>query len=524
MTSSAQSGPPRDSFIQTLQSLIVAFVLAMTFRGFVTEGFVIPTGSMAPTLMGQHLLVDSRDTGKTFPVGLDPKQQLTERDLDLLRDPMLGPGQLANVDIRGAGRRMGDRILVLKTLYPFNEPDRFDVVVFKNPTNPNGESGNYIKRLIGLPNEKIWLLDGDVFAGPAEDPTRLDDYQIQRKPEHVQRAVWQPIASSDMVPASPDDHLLRWAPMWVGQDWTVEGPVNRTEQTGPTSLRAVNRTIDDWAPYNMLGSPSVRARPTFPTADLRVSAGIVPEADGLVTTLELRARSYRFSYTIDFAQSQVRLSMVADDDDPTLVAEEVVRSIDLPEPGKVVDVECWHVDQKMWMFIDGKLVAELAYDWTPLKRLESSYHIGLDRWKERFPHMHPPPVELEWYFQGAPVAVHRLNVARDLYYLPGRLRAINQLNEPVITGDAVGTHPDQPAVLKDDQFFMLGDNSPASSDSRVWGNPHPIVAHQIDPDPFIVNRKLLLGKAWVVYFPAPYPVTENGRSLIPDFGSLRFIR
>ena len=113
MPSSAQSGPPRDSFIQTLQSLIVAFVLAMTFRGFVTEGFVIPTGSMAPTLMGQHLLVDSRDTGKTFPVGLDPKQQLTERDLDLLREPMLGPGQLANVDIRGAGRRMGDRILVL---------------------------------------------------------------------------------------------------------------------------------------------------------------------------------------------------------------------------------------------------------------------------------------------------------------------------------------------------------------------------------------------------------------------------
>ncbi len=32
------------STVATLQSLIVAFVLAMTFRGFVTEGFVIPTG------------------------------------------------------------------------------------------------------------------------------------------------------------------------------------------------------------------------------------------------------------------------------------------------------------------------------------------------------------------------------------------------------------------------------------------------------------------------------------------------
>ena len=47
----------QSSVIETLQSLVVAFVLAMVFRGFVVEGFVIPTGSMAPTLLGQHLLI-----------------------------------------------------------------------------------------------------------------------------------------------------------------------------------------------------------------------------------------------------------------------------------------------------------------------------------------------------------------------------------------------------------------------------------------------------------------------------------
>ena len=67
----ASAAQPDHSVIETIQSLVLAFVLAMTFRGFVTEGFVIPTGSMAPTLMGRHLLAHSSQTGLTFPVGVD---------------------------------------------------------------------------------------------------------------------------------------------------------------------------------------------------------------------------------------------------------------------------------------------------------------------------------------------------------------------------------------------------------------------------------------------------------------------
>ena len=38
---------------ETIESIIIAFVLAFVFRAFVVEAFVIPTGSMAPTLLGQ---------------------------------------------------------------------------------------------------------------------------------------------------------------------------------------------------------------------------------------------------------------------------------------------------------------------------------------------------------------------------------------------------------------------------------------------------------------------------------------
>ena len=46
--------PQIDSMRETLESIAVAFILAFLFRTFVAEAFVIPTGSMATTLMGRH--------------------------------------------------------------------------------------------------------------------------------------------------------------------------------------------------------------------------------------------------------------------------------------------------------------------------------------------------------------------------------------------------------------------------------------------------------------------------------------
>src|SRR6516165_6886595 len=45
---------PRESYRDTVEAIVVAFILALLVRGFEAEAFVIPTGSMAPTLMGRH--------------------------------------------------------------------------------------------------------------------------------------------------------------------------------------------------------------------------------------------------------------------------------------------------------------------------------------------------------------------------------------------------------------------------------------------------------------------------------------
>ncbi|MEZ6081379.1 MAG: S26 family signal peptidase [Pirellulaceae bacterium] len=51
---------------ETIESIIVAFILAFLFRAFVAEAFVIPTGSMAPTLMGAHKDLFCQHCGRQY--------------------------------------------------------------------------------------------------------------------------------------------------------------------------------------------------------------------------------------------------------------------------------------------------------------------------------------------------------------------------------------------------------------------------------------------------------------------------
>src|SRR5262245_699080 len=63
--------PPKqpDNTRETIESIVVAFVLAFLFRTFEAEAFVIPTGSMPPTLYGQQRDVHCQQCGTRFAVG-----------------------------------------------------------------------------------------------------------------------------------------------------------------------------------------------------------------------------------------------------------------------------------------------------------------------------------------------------------------------------------------------------------------------------------------------------------------------
>src|SRR3954462_12433239 len=72
---------PQGSVKETIESILVAFILAFIFRAFVVEAFVIPTGSMAPTLLGAHMRFVCHDCGYHFDVNYTAQQT---KDGDLI--------------------------------------------------------------------------------------------------------------------------------------------------------------------------------------------------------------------------------------------------------------------------------------------------------------------------------------------------------------------------------------------------------------------------------------------------------
>ena len=324
---------------------------------------------------------------------------------------------------------------------------------------------------------------------------------------------------------------------WFGEGWEIseEGVARRdAAEPGVLEWEPRMRMVDDWAPYNQLTAPMARNN-LFTVADIRVAATVTPEQEGLDLTFHLRARRHDYEFILRDGTIMLRMrSMDWGDEFPDEGWSGLSKPVPFRglRPGRATNVEFWHVDQRMAVYIGGRLAAEFTYEWDPAARLE--YAVGRGDIRETASRAGNRPVFLRWVTSGSPLTLQRLRIDRDLHYRFDRLAGDAARRNPTQPGfagkvdDAVyayGTHPDNLAILGDDQFFMLGDNSAASSDSRLWGNPHPIVAEQVDRAPFVVHRSLVLGKAWVVYFPSPIPFQEDGRrNLVPDFGSMRFIR
>ncbi len=71
---------------------------------------------------------------------------------------------------------VGDRLIAFRLSYLFDDPERFDIVVFKYPDD---EDVLFVKRVIGLPGEKVTIRDGKVYINDSETP--IDDYFIKEE-------------------------------------------------------------------------------------------------------------------------------------------------------------------------------------------------------------------------------------------------------------------------------------------------------------------------------------------------------
>ena len=538
--------PPaeRSSAAQTLAGMISSFAIAMAFRGFVFETFVIPTGSMAPTLMGQHARLASPITGYSYPFDTMPAYDpaFAQRPWGVA-DPMVSVDTaVASVSTAAVLQRSrpGDRILVLKYLFPLYEPERWDVVVFRNPSDPAGEAVNYIKRLVGLPNEQVLLLDGDVFTAPLG--ADRSQFAIAHKPEHVQRAIWQHVYDSDYEPIDVAEVSKRLNRPWPGPPFEATGfdlgkSDNRRIWTkdgdGPATLewRSERLPITDWGSYNLLrqGMPV----PRYAVSDVRFAASIDADSPASLAaeyTLSTRGRAMRFALGDGKATLRIEAQPAAAGE-PAKVLGEASVPFTPPAAGRPFAIECWHVDQRLSLWVNG----------VELVRLDDAFASLEDRQRASFPATpleqyvanpmtaQPMAPQLSFATKGSPLRLSRVRVDRDLYYRPAMLDtdpvAQPPQNGPAITGPAFGVDFRNPAQIKDGQFMMCGDNSAFSRDSRLLGRPSPLVGELTgSADPFVVPRELLTGKAWCVFFPATVAPSDSMPAVMPDFGNLRFIR
>ena len=522
----AQPAPVKSQVKETLVSIIIAFALAFVFRAFVIEAFVIPTGSMAPTLLGAHMRFTGPETGYNWTVNLPESGGNTGPIA--VKDWMSGRG----VTYMNPARRSGDRILVFKYLYSLYDPQRWDAVVFKAPTQPQT---NYIKRLIGLPGEQLALVDGDVFtrlppAGeqPAENPWALSGWTIARKPERVQRAVWQTVFDSRYAPLPRTDEVFR-SP-WFGLGWQMDLQGNTAyravEGSGAVAL-AFQRAIEDQYPYNERSSVGG----IYPVSDVRMRCNVQPEGPGLVATAILITRGHEFRASVEGETATLAMRPVAQaPDDPW---QELARArLAQPlAPGRATPLEFWHADQALHLYVDGRRVAYAEYAWPLAERLRLATGLTVESlMREYSPHVphalmtadYVKPL-VRWEFSGADgtrpaVTLYAVGLDRDLFYQPGVYA--NRRREP--DGAAKATHPANTPHLGRDHFFVCGDNSPQSEDARLWADPDPWVSHSIDSTRGVVPRDLLIGKAFFVYFPSLIKDTRSSIP-VPDFGRMRFI-
>lgn len=179
---------------QLLPSVIGLVSLALVLRTCLIAVYLIPTGSMAPTLRGWHRLGRCPRCGYEVAVGAAQSREQTP--VTLARCPNCG----RSFSLSDAPVISGDRVLVDRNVFEWRPPRRWEAAVFLNPDAEADASPTlYVKRIVGLPGETIQLREGDVYA----------DGELCRKSWRQMRHLQQTVLDMD-YPPRPQGWRLRW--------------------------------------------------------------------------------------------------------------------------------------------------------------------------------------------------------------------------------------------------------------------------------------------------------------------------
>lgn len=482
-----------ESIANTFEWLITAFILAFVFRAFVLEAFRIPTGSMAETLKGDHFRLRCSQCGFEYDLNFSAEYYARRRAQTRSgkfrlapspRCPSCGYFEEPNTAMIKSN---GDRILVLKCIYQFIEPKRWDVVVFKNPINPYE---NYIKRMIALPGETLQIVDGDIYINA----------QLARKPAKVQREMWMMIYNNDYQPVHPDE------PRFNGRSWRQ--PFTNTKDSKWNLDKSTVFTLDspiaqmntlyydsdkgnDFRASYAYGNPNFYKNLPF-CSDLMMKFDVRPTDAPEVIGIGLAKHRIIYKAYID-SECNMVIEKITPDKTLTVLAKKQIQPLadDRSTPIKFANV-------------DRQLIFEAG-------REKLVFDLGLGRDDATSNGRIRPEA---FIFGSGTLSLSHIALYRDTYYLsasqgPGRRPILRASN-------------DEPFTLDANQYFVLGDNSPDSLDSRWWES-EGIGNNGAKYRKGTVPRDYLVGKAFFVYWPSGFKTRFLNLPIIPNVGQMRFI-
>ena len=555
-----ETGPPinsdrRGTIRSLVESFISLFVAVLLFRTFAAEGYMISTGSMAPCLLGFHKRVECPKCKALFAFGVayDTDNPDDADELARARSRAICPncGQ-TGIDLTDVPRNHGDQLLVNKQAYQYRSPQRWEIVVFRNPAKPTEA---YVKRVIGLPGERLQLHEGDILIdgrlvrknhGQQREmrilvnnhdfrPSRDTGFQPHWKAaleeaspmrEVREPAGWEADGNGFLLHLGnerrPDHEPFRWIEYrhWVRsgglhdtsvalQEWPVDiedpsvipkiglryDPQAKTlsltgampesalkeilELTENEAFQAAMRQLfeashiapltDEYG-YNPFDGSLI----PNPVRDVAVSCRVRIENGNGEFAIQMMDGVQTYACLLDASRREMRL-VIGNDENPVATCE-LPKSFDKGSP----TVEMSMIDQQIIVAVDGIPVLQ---PW-PIETAKGTPS---------------PRCAVRIGGRGLDLRVDQLKLYRDVYYTTSRGR------NGVI----------RPFSLEHDQYFVLGDNSPVSHDSRRW-------------DDAPVHSSLLLGKPFLVHLPSKPGRLRIGsyemHLRLPDTERIRFLK
>jgi signal peptidase I len=347
--------------------------------------------------------------------------------------------------------------------------------------------------LIGLPGETVQIIDGDIYVNG----------QISRKPPKVQDELWTPVYDNDYQPVNPlrlsfNHHA--WEQPFKNKNsskWEVY-------KDSPT-LFHLDSPAGQLNTMEYSTSIGNNFRATYAYDDVGDYSGM-PRCSDLMVRFYCRASDREGNIGISLSKYETTYRAKVDFSGSFELTKqekgkEPVRlmgmSIAATQMNKSKLVKFANVDhQLVFQFGNMKLTHDLGRGLEDAGRIRTNIR---------------PKVAISG---SGKLTLSHVAVFRDIHYTTSKY----------VNGPENGRAIDKPFKLGQDEFFVLGDNSPNSEDCRWWTR-EGLANKGLSPYRVgIVPRDYLVGKALFVYWPSGFrPVPAFPIGIIPNIGRMRFI-